>query len=233
MAQRISRSFRCTVRIPGGASCSVRGELTFNQIEEDAFVPKVTLDWNFADNAMLYGYYSQAFKPGGISTTDANGDVSTGEYKAEKLDVWEIGLKSDFRDRSIRFNVAGFFYDYTDQQVPYQFFSPTTGLLQTSVTNAGKTEIKGFETDLVWRSAFLDGLSASLSYTFTDAEFTSFNQAQILAEIGGTPSTFNIVKAGNADADFTGKTPPLTAEHNATASIRYDAEWGTVDERVC
>jgi outer membrane receptor protein involved in Fe transport len=201
------------------------GEMTYNTIEEDAFVPKVTLDWAVNDSMLLYGYYSQAFKPGGVSTTDANGDVSTGEYKSEKLDAYEIGMKSDFRDGSIRFNAAAFFYDYTDQQVPYQFVSPTTALLQTGVVNAGETEIKGAEFDLTWNSAFFEGFSANVSYTYTDAEFTSFNLTEILAEVGSAPSTFNRVKAGNADADFSGKVPPLTPEHAATVSLRYDTNF--------
>lgn len=198
------------------------GELTYNSVNESEFVPKITANWSFAENMMLYGSYAESFKPGGISTTDANGDVTTGEYKPEDLDAYEIGFKSDFRDRSIRLNAAYYFYDYTDQQVPYQFFG-TNGLLQTTVTNAGETEIKGWELDLTWNSAFIDGLSANLSYTYTDAEFTSFNLSEILAEIGGTPNAFNRVKAGNNEADFTGKTPPHTAENVASASIRYDA----------
>jgi len=202
------------------------GEMTYNSVEEDAFVPKVTLEWSASDSMLVYGYFSKAFKPGGISTTDANGDVRTGEYRSEKLDAYEIGFKSDFRDRSIRLNAAAFFYDYTDQQVPYQFMDPTTGLLQTSVINAGETEIKGYEVDLIWNSAFIDGMSARLAYTFTDAEFTSFNLSEILAQAGGAPSAFNRVKAGNNEADFSGNVPPLTPENAATLSLRYARPFG-------
>ncbi len=201
------------------------GEMTYNTIDNDAFVPKITFDWAISDSALLYAYYSQAFKPGGISTTDANGDVTSGEYKPEKLDAYEIGLKSDFRDRSIRFNASAFFYDYTDQQVPYQFLDPNTGLLQSTVINAGKTEIKGIEADLIWNSAFVEGISARLSYTHTDAEFTSFNLAEILAQAGGAPSAFNRSKAGNNDADLTGHVPQMTPENTATLSLRYDTNF--------
>jgi iron complex outermembrane receptor protein len=201
------------------------GEMTYNSVEEDAFVPKITVDWAVNDNMLVYGYYSQAFKPGGISTIDANGDVTTGEYKSERLDAYEIGFKSDFRDNSIRLNAAAFFYDYTDQQVPYQFIDPMTGLLQSTVINAGETEIKGYEMDLIWNSAFLEGMSARVSYTYTDAVFTSFDLAEILAPIGGAPSAFNRVKAGNNDADFSGKVPPLTPENAATLSLRYQTNF--------
>ena len=198
------------------------GEITENVVKADKFVPKVTVDWTIDDNLLAYGYFAKAFKPGGVATTDANGDVRDGEYDAEKLDVYELGLKATLRDRSIRWNSAAFFYDYTDQQVSYEFISPTTGRLQTTIINAGKTEIKGFETDLVWKSAFVDGLRVALGYTFTDAEFTDFNLSEILATVGGAPSAFNRAKAGNVEADLTGKTPPMTSEHAATMSFRYD-----------
>jgi outer membrane receptor protein involved in Fe transport len=198
------------------------GEITENVVKADKFVPKVTVDWAINDNLVAYGYFAKAFKPGGVSTTDANGDVRDGEYDSEKLDVYELGLKTTLRDRSIRWNSAVFFYDYTDQQVSYEFISSTTGRLQTTIINAGKTEIKGFETDLVWKSAFVDGLRVALGYTFTDAEFTDFNLSEILATVGGEPSAFNRAKAGNFEADLTGKTPPMTSEHAATMSFRYD-----------
>lgn len=203
------------------------GEIVTNSVEEDAFVPKVTVDYHVNEDVMVYGSYSEAFKPGGVSTTDANADITDGEYTSEELKAYELGWKSEFRDSSIRLNGAFYFYDYTDQQVPFQFFSPTTNLLQTSIVNAGETEIKGFETDLVWRSAFVDGLSVSLGYTYTDAEYTDFNLSEILGAQGATPSAFNRAKAGNAEADFTGKVPNLTPEHSATASVRYDFGFGT------
>ena len=203
------------------------GEIVTNRVEEDAFIPKVTVDYHFNDDVMVYGSYSEAFKPGGVATTDANADVTDGEYTSEELEAYELGWKSEFRDRSIRWNGAFYFYDYTDQQVPFQFQSPTTGLLQTGVVNAGETEIKGFETDLIWRSAFIDGLTVSLGYTYTDAEYTDFNLANILVPQGGSVSDFNRAKAGNADGDFTGKVPNLTPEHSATASVRYDFNFGS------
>lgn len=201
------------------------GEITENVVQADKFVPKVTIDWAIDNNLLAYGYFAKAFKPGGVSTTDANGDVRDGEYDSEKLDVYELGLKTTLRDGSVRWNSAAFLYDYTDQQVPYEFISPTTGRLQTTIINAGKTEIKGFETDLVWKSAFIDGMRIALSYTFVDAEFTDFNLSEILATVGGTPSAFNRAQAGNAEADLTGKTPPMTAEHAATMSFRFDTDF--------
>ncbi len=68
-------------------------------------------------------------------------------------------------------------------------------------------------------------MSVALAYTFTDAEFTDFNLSEILATVGGTASAFDRALAGNADADLTGNTPPMTAEHAATMSLRYETEF--------
>jgi hypothetical protein len=68
-------------------------------------------------------------------------------------------------------------------------------------------------------------MSIALAYTFADAEFTDFNLSEILADVGGTASAFNRAKAGNAEADLTGKTPPMTAKHAATTSLRYDTDF--------
>ena len=198
------------------------GDLSYNKINEEAFTPKVTLSWSAADNALVYGYYSRGFKPGGVATTDSNGDVSDGEYKPEVLEVLELGLKTEFPARALRWNTSAWVYDYTDQQVPFQFISPTTGRFQTSIVNAGATEVRGWDTDLLWSPEFAGGLSLALGYTFADAVFTDFNLNRILAPVGGAASSFNRAKAGNADGDLTGNTPPLTAEHSVTASLRYD-----------
>lgn len=202
------------------------GDMSSKKINEQAFVPKVTLSWAAADNLLLYGYYSQAFKPGGVATTDSNGDVSDGEFRPEQLEVYELGVKGEFRDRSIRWNTSIYAYDYTDQQVPFQFLSPTTGRFQTAVVNAGATQIRGWDSELLWRSAFVQGLSVGVGFTFADAQFTDFNLNRILAPVGGSASAFNRAKAGNEDGDLTGRTPPLTAEHSATATLRYDWAFG-------
>ena len=48
---------------------------------------------------------------------DANGDVSTGEYDSEEIWAYEVGYKSMWRNNSVRFNAAAFYYDYTDLHV--------------------------------------------------------------------------------------------------------------------
>ena len=208
------------------------GQMTENSVEESEFVPRLTLDWSVSDDQMLYAYAAKGFKPGGVATVDANGDVSTGEYKPEELWAYEIGYKSLWRDNSIRFNAAAFYYDYTDQQVPYFFMDPATGLLNSTVLNAGETEITGAEFELVWNSAFVEGLSVTASYVYSDAEYSEFNTREILAEAGGTPDANSLALAGNEDADFSGNQVMLSPEHSALLGGRFDFNLGQLDSYV-
>lgn len=208
------------------------GLMTENEVEEEEFVPRITADWSLSGEQMLYAYAAKGFKPGGISTVDANGDVSTGEFGSEQVWAYEVGYKSLWRNNSVRFNAAAFYYDYTDQQVPYFFTDPATGLLNSTVLNAGETEVKGAEFELVWNSAYVEGLSATVSYVYSDAEYSDFNTREILAEAGGVPDNNTLAQAGNADGDYSGNQVLLAPEHAGLVSGRYDFTVGQLDSYV-
>jgi iron complex outermembrane receptor protein len=196
------------------------GVMTKNSVSETDFMPRFSVDWHMNDDVMFYGSYAQGFKPGGVATVDGNGDVSTGEYKPENLDTYEIGVKSDWLNGTLRVNAAAFYNDYTDQQVPYFFTDPFTGLLNSTVINAGETEISGFEIETSWRP--IEGLTLNLAYTYLDAEYSDFNTREILAKAGGEPNSNTLAQAGNADGDFSDNKVVGTPENAVNASARYD-----------
>ena len=202
------------------------GMMTQNKVDGSKFLPRVTVDWEINDEQMVYAYAAKGFKPGGVSTVDANGDVSTGEYDSESIWTYEIGYKSLWRDNSVRFNTAAFYYDYTDQQVPYFFTDPVTGLLNSTVLNAGETEVKGVELELLWNSAFISGLSAQVSYVYSDAEYSDFNTGEILAKAGGTPDDNTLALAGNTEGDFSGNQVMGSPEHSGLLGVRYERDLG-------
>jgi outer membrane receptor protein involved in Fe transport len=199
------------------------GPMTYNSVSESEVVPRISLDWHASDDVMLYASYAEGFKPGGVATGDGNGDVSTGQFKPETLETWELGLKSDWLDGRLRFNAAAFYNEYTDQQVPFFFTDPLTGLLNTTVINAGETEVQGFEIETVWRP--VDALTLSLGYIYTDAEYTDFNSRAILAEVGGEPNALTLAQAGNENGDFSGNKLIGTPENALVASGRYDVRF--------
>ena len=66
-------------------------EMQKDSIEETEFVPRYSVDWQVTDDVFTYASAGKGFKPGGIATTDGNGDISEGHYKPETLWTYEIG----------------------------------------------------------------------------------------------------------------------------------------------
>jgi iron complex outermembrane receptor protein len=186
-------------------------------VEETEFVPRYSVDWQATDNVFAYASAGKGFKPGGIATTDGNGDIRSGHYKSETLWTYEIGLKTDLLSNRLRLNGAIFYNDYTDQQVPF-FVTNAIGVNNVSVTNAGESEVYGGEIEATYRPSanwtFMAG------YTHVETEFKDFNISDV-----GTPGTYDRVLSGNAEGDFSGKSFANTPEDVAMASIRYDGQF--------
>lgn len=78
---------------------------------------KAGIDFKLTDDALIYasaatGYRPQAFNPRPFQYTQFVA------VEAEEATSYELGLKGDFFDRSLRFNVAGFYIDYNKRIVP-------------------------------------------------------------------------------------------------------------------
>ena len=119
--------------------------------------------WEVSDEAMLYAKYSRGYKAGKLQQI-ASGDV--GKVEPELLDAYEIGLKSRWLENTLQFNVAAFYYDYTDLQI--------TQLLDSLplVENAADASIFGVEADL--RYLPLDNLMLTASLGYLSTEFEDF-----------------------------------------------------------
>src|SRR5690606_2858663 len=94
---------------------------------------------------------SRGFKSGGYNgRPTSNAEIQS--FDEEFIWAYEAGLKSEWFDRRLRLNLAGFYYDYTDIQLSSAQFTPETGLIAV-VENAGDAEIWGFEGELTARPA--------------------------------------------------------------------------------
>lgn len=156
--------------------------------------PKATLDWKIADDRLLYFSWARAQKPGGLSTLSPGGepiDIDSTRFKPEKMEAWELGLKSTWEAAgALQFNTAFFFEDYTDKQVTTQ--EVVNEQLQPRVVNASAAEVWGAEVEFAWQPDLLEGLMLTAAYTWLDAEYSDFIQQ--------TRSIARIVSAQGCDA---------------------------------
>ena len=128
--------------------------------EFEAFTPKLGLDYRLNEDKLVYFQIQKGFKTGGYNI----GSSQLDPYKPEKIWSYELGLKSEWLDNSLRVNSALFHYRYENLQAQDSIGN------QPIIRNVGKSEVSGFETEFKLRvneSWLLDG-----GFTFLNAEFT-------------------------------------------------------------
>lgn len=83
--------------------------------------------------------------------------------QAEKVTSYEIGAKTQFWDRRVTLNMAGFYYDYKNQQ----FINVDPVLATQTLLNIPKSRIYGAEVDLTVRASSAFGFHVGLGLLST------------------------------------------------------------------
>ena len=130
----------------------------------DDFTPSVTLEYQAGDDVLAYFDYSHGFKSGGYNL----GNLQPA-FDPEEITQYEIGLRSEWRDRSVRANVSAFFYDYKDLQV-----SKVDGTVVT-IENAAKADLYGLEFELI--ALLGENLLVETAVGFLDTEYQEYRTA--------------------------------------------------------
>jgi iron complex outermembrane receptor protein len=210
-----------------------------NGAENTTFhTPKVTLEWMPTDDVLLYTFWAQAQKPGGINQLGSGGGSTTIDeerFEPEVMDTYEIGWKTMWQVAgALQFNGALLFQDYTDKQVITQILTPDGqgGFnLNPRIANASAAEVWGLELESTWQPDFLEGLLISGAYTYLDTQYKDFvdetstyNRA---AETGSCPVVWKdennqTVAAGVAD-------PNLNQSLYPVANRTYDVTTGNLN----
>lgn len=157
-----------------GASSDYQAEETWTD-----FSPRVNISYLWTDDITVYGGYSQGFKAGMFDPRGANFLTPAVEegVDPETLDSYEVGLKSTYWDGRAITNVAVFYSEYTDMQVPGSVGIDTDGDgvnddFAGTLTNAGEAEISGIEIEGTF--LFTQKFSMQIAASFLDAEITEW-----------------------------------------------------------
>ena len=95
--------------------------------EEDDTIIRVSLDWRINDDIMVYGVYSEGYRPaaqnrnaGQLASNQSGiyaGYVVPAVATTDELENMEIGIKSEPLDNRLRLNASFYQTDITDLQV--------------------------------------------------------------------------------------------------------------------
>ncbi|KPH68328.1 TonB-dependent receptor [Novosphingobium aerophilum] len=136
----------------------------------------ISLSWKVAPDVLLYGSYSRGNKSGGLNLTQLPASVTDPTVKPEKVDAFEVGVKSQFLDRRATFNAAGFWTEISDYQTAITDFDPANPLVSRQyIANIPKVRSRGIEAE--FNIAPTDNLSFNASGTWTDAKYVSYTNA--------------------------------------------------------
>lgn len=122
---------------------------------------KLSLAYRLDAQRMLYATWSTGFRPGGI-----NRSPDFGPYAPDSLVNYELGWKTEWLARHLRFNGALFLERWKDPQ--FTICGP--GCIY-EVINAGAAETRGVEAQLDWSTA--QALTLAASATWLDARLTA------------------------------------------------------------
>ena len=111
-----------------------------------SFDPRVVLDYQLTDDALLYGSVSSGYKSGGFNSDVVN-SLASGipqalvSFDEEQVLAYELGLKTRFWDDRAQVNASVYLNDYDDFQVE------TSSIAGIFINNAATVESKGFEVE--------------------------------------------------------------------------------------
>ncbi|MEO0061604.1 MAG: hypothetical protein RLZZ08_164 [Pseudomonadota bacterium] len=183
--------------VVAGSPCTNLDKVT----SDTDFIHKLNLTYKVTPDVLVYATWSRGFRPGGI-----NRRGSLPPYKPDRLDNYELGMKSTFGP--IRLNAAVYQQDWNGIQLS---FLGDNGL--SEVRNAGVARIRGAEFDLGYHEG---GLTLSVAGSYNDAKIT-----EPFCQIAS--ATFNCaVPVDNAELAPAGSRLPLVPKFKGNAVARYE-----------
>ncbi len=139
-----------------GAPCTNLNET----VSDNGKTYRATLTYKFDPDALMYFTYSTGFRPGGVNRVyDKDIGAIFPPYKADTLTNWELGWKTQWLNRQLRWNGALFLENWDNFQ--FLYLGPNS---VTVVQNAASAQIKGIETNLEWAATRNLLLTGSLTY---------------------------------------------------------------------
>jgi outer membrane receptor protein involved in Fe transport len=180
-------------------------------LAENSLSWRLAANYELSTNMSVYTSYSRGFKAGSYPSLAAIVSSQLDPVVQERLDAYEVGLKSILAGGQAQFNMSAFYYDYKDKQL---LTKKTIPVFKTAFTlgNMDESVVKGLEFDLQWLAS--ENLTINAAVGLLDTEIIKgdgFNQL-------------------GQSVDFAGSPLPFSSEFQANILAKY--EWSLADSMV-
>ncbi|MEX2524794.1 MAG: TonB-dependent receptor [Gammaproteobacteria bacterium] len=207
--------------------------VTTDSAKTTSFDWKVGLDYKVTDDVMAYtsvatGYRPKAFNPRPFQVTQFV------PVEGEENTSYELGIKGDFLDRSLRLNVAGFYIDYSKRILPV---GGTECVIGTENPNGAFTDSLGQTCDQLTSRTFYDNIPADVYGAEVEAMWRPVDNMTISGTFGYTKfkgdefSDPSLIGA----TDILSDRPIYVPEYNWSVAATYNFHLGngaTITPRV-
>tara|TARA_B110000211_G_C14092909_1_gene560344 strand:- start:11053 stop:13386 length:2334 start_codon:yes stop_codon:yes gene_type:complete len=200
-------------------------------VNVDKTTYSLVLDHHINDDTLVYLSYKTGFKAGAFDASSIPDITAT---EPEEIDAYEVGVKSELLDGTLRVNAAVFFYEYDNLQV-YTAVDVASGSFGTDTINAAAAEITGADLELLWLAT--DNLTLNFGISLLDAEYTDFKGG-----VGYETTALNPLYA-EVVVDLTDTQLPLSADYSfnlganyhldlsdGNGSLEFNANWYRTDD---
>jgi outer membrane receptor protein involved in Fe transport len=147
------------------------GGVNASKGKESDTVFKFDTKFQIDDDRMIYFLFSQGFRLGGSNSERAaeEGYLPL-NYDSDKLDNYEAGLKSQWFDDTVQFNLSAFYMEWDQIQLNVSGSDAGNPFWLRGTFNGGKAEQKGIEMSGVWQVT--DNFNIQANAFFADPEFS-------------------------------------------------------------
>ncbi len=140
--------------------------------EGKGFSPKVSLTYRLNPDLMFYATVSRGFQYGGFNLGGVGPNTDPPTFKSSTLMNHELGMRSDWLDRTLRFDLTALYVMWTDPQV--RQVSTINGVENPAggfIDNVGEVRSVGAETTLRYITP-VPGLTLETAASYIDARTT-------------------------------------------------------------
>ncbi|HDR52276.1 MAG TPA: TonB-dependent receptor [Mariniphaga anaerophila] len=129
-------------------------------------LPRVAVTYSITDYLAPYATVAKGYNSGGFNSTFEREEDQT--FDPERSWNYEAGIKAKWLQQRIYANLAVFYIDWSNQQI-YQTVPSGAGSM---LTNAGKSESKGFELEL--KALPVQNLETWVAFGYNEAKFVEY-----------------------------------------------------------
>jgi iron complex outermembrane receptor protein len=157
---------------------NIQGTLNTTAVQVDektweAFTYDITPGYDINDDFRVYFRYAKGYNGGNFNAAAQRQNLVQ-VIEPEYLKSYEAGFKSEWLDDQLVFNLATFYYDYTDIQQKATTLDGNNQQILTFI-NAGGGYSRGLEAELTWYP--IDNLTLQFNLGYNNTKFTDFQES--------------------------------------------------------